>query len=61
MLLLLIVRKHKEMKKMQQIEQREQRRHEYRHNRAEYLSTKDQLRARINRTDKIRDYHGMLM
>jgi pre-60S factor REI1 len=57
----LLVKKHKEMRRMQQIEQRAQRRQEDRYRRAEYLSVKDQLRARINVTDKIRDYHGMLM
>jgi pre-60S factor REI1 len=57
----LLIKKHKEMRRMQQIEQRAQRRQEYRYHRAEYLSVKDQLRARINVTDKIRDYHGMLM
>jgi hypothetical protein len=57
----LLVKKHRELKRMQDIEQRMQRRQEYRYHRAEYMSVKDQLRARINVTDKIRDYHGMLM
>lgn len=57
----LIVRQHKELRKMQQIEQRAAQRKEYRHKMREYMSTKDKLRSSINTTDKIRDYHGMLM
>jgi pre-60S factor REI1 len=60
-LMIMLLKKHKYIRKMEQVSQRAQQKAALRSQRREFMNTKDRLRSTMNKTDKIRDYHSIIM